>query len=79
MVSEMVMAIYVESLDQSQTFYRRLLGLVPIFESDWVVQLSSPENQSINLTLQPREHALIPEAFRKPRCHRPSPPATRAR
>lgn len=65
MVSEMVTAIYVESLDQSQAFYNQLLGLVPIFESDWAVQLSSPKNESVNLTLQPRDHELIPQAFRK--------------
>ena len=64
MVSEMVTAIYTDDLEASKQFYCHLLGLIPIFEADWIVQLSSPENDSINLSIQPREHELIPEKFR---------------
>ncbi|XOV83661.1 MAG: VOC family protein [bacterium] len=65
-VSEMVTAIYVADLERSKNFYCDLLGLVPIFESDWVIQLSSAANQSLNLTLQPRNNELIPQDFQKP-------------
>ena len=65
MVGEMVTAIYSNDIAESKLFYGKLLGLEVIFDSDWVVQLSSPANKSINLTLQPREHDLIPERFRK--------------
>ncbi len=66
MVTEMVTAIYSNDLEESKRFYASLLGLEVIFDSEWVVQLSSPANKSINLTLQPRDHDLIPERFRKP-------------
>lgn len=65
MVKNMVTAIYAGDLQQSKEFYCSLLGLIPTFESDWVIQLSSLVNASINLTLQPRVHELIPAAFRK--------------
>lgn len=65
MVTQMVTAIYVEDLQQSKGFYCGLLGLTPTFEADWAVQLSSPASESINLTLQPRAHELIPAPFQK--------------
>ncbi len=65
MVTEMVTAIYSNDLEESKRFYADLLGLEVVFDSDWVVQLSSPANESINLTLQPRDHDLIPARFRK--------------
>jgi len=58
-------AIYVDDLKRSRDFYINLLGLMPTFETDWIVQLSAPENENINLTLQPKTHDLVPEGFRK--------------
>ena len=65
MVSEMVVGVYSDDLQKSKKFYGDLLGLVPMFDSDWVVQMTSKDNQSLNLTLQLRTHDSIPEAFRK--------------
>jgi len=65
MVSEMVVGVYSDHLPASKSFYIDLLDLVPIFDSDWVVQMTSKENQNLNLTLQLRKHDSIPEAFRK--------------
>ncbi len=65
MVTSIVTTVYVENLRQSSQFYCSLLGLIQTFEADWVIQLSSPANESINLTLQPSKHELIPVAFRK--------------
>ena len=65
MVSEMVVGVYADDLQVSKKFYSELLGLVPIFDSDWVVQLTSKNNENLNLTLQLRTHASIPEAYRK--------------
>ena len=65
MVSEMVVGVYSDDLQKSKKFYADLLGLVPIFDSDWVVQMTSPSNENLNLTLQLRTHDSIPEAFRK--------------
>jgi len=65
MVSEMVVAVYSDDLQKSKKFYTDLLGLVPIFDSDWVVQMTSKDNEHLNLTLQLRTHDSIPEDFRK--------------
>lgn len=56
MITHMVTTLYVEDLQRSKQFYCTLLGLIPTFEADWVIQLGSPANESINLTLQPRTH-----------------------
>lgn len=66
MVDRMVPSLYVDDLNVSKAFYCDLLGFKPAFEADWIVQLSDPENEVIELMLQPRNHELIPEIFRKP-------------
>ncbi len=65
MVSEMVVGVYSDDLEKSKKFYADLLGLVPTFDSDWVVQMTSEDNENLNLTLQLRTHDSIPEPFRK--------------
>lgn len=65
MIERMVPALYVEDLSRSKAFYCNLLDLKPGFEADWIVQLSDPENESIELILQPRTHDLVPKAFQK--------------
>lgn len=63
MIERMATALYVDDLNRSKAFYCDLLGLKPGFEADWIVQLSDPENESIDLILQPQTHDLIPKAF----------------
>ena len=65
MVSDMVVGVYSDDLQASKSFYADLLDLVPMFDSDWVIQMTSKDNQNLNLTLQLRSHGSIPEAFRK--------------
>ena len=65
MVTDIATAIYVSDLNESKQFYVQLLGLEVVFDSDWVVQLSSPLNDSLNLTLQPRTHEFIPKQFQQ--------------
>ena len=65
MVSEMVVGVYSSDLEQSKGFYVELLQLVPTFESDWVIQLTSRANENLNLTLQLRTHESIPKEYRK--------------
>lgn len=65
MVERMVPALYVYDLALSKAFYCDLLGLKAAFEADWIVQLADPENEAVEIILQPRTHDLIPEAFRK--------------
>ncbi|MCH9675760.1 MAG: VOC family protein [Gammaproteobacteria bacterium] len=64
MVIEHVIAIYVADLKRSKAFYQDLLELVVTFDSDWCVQMSSVQHPALKLTLQPRNHELIPEAYR---------------
>lgn len=66
MVNRVITAVYVDDLQVSRRFYMDLLDLKPVFEADWIVQLSDPDNEHIHLTLQPRNHHLIPETFRQP-------------
>jgi len=62
-VSAIFTAVYVADLASSQHFYTELLGLIPVFESDWIVQVASPSDESITLTLQPRNHELVPAGY----------------
>lgn len=65
MVANMVVGVYSDDLEKSKQFYSELLDLVTTFDSDWVVQMTSKENENLNLTIQLRDHELIPERFRK--------------
>lgn len=64
MVTAIFPAIYVDDLERSKAFYLELLQMVPVFESDWIVQVSSPEHENLTLTLQPKSHELVPQEFR---------------
>lgn len=66
MVQRMVPALYVADLQRSKAFYCDLLELKSGFETDWIIQLSHPENDSIELILQPMKHELVPTEFQKP-------------
>ena len=66
MVTAIFAAIYVADLERSKAFYCQLLGLIPVFDSDWIVQVASPNDASVTLTLQPRQHELVPDGFREP-------------
>ncbi|MGD1860883.1 MAG: VOC family protein [Leptolyngbyaceae cyanobacterium] len=65
MIERMVPALYVEDLGASKSFYYDLLGLKPSFEADWIVQLTDSENEAVQLIIQPRNHDLVPAAFRR--------------
>jgi len=64
-MNRLLTSIYVDDLSLSKDFYLNLLGLVVVFEADWIVQLSDRNNENINLSLQLRNHDLIPERYRK--------------
>ena len=65
MLEKMATAVYVDDLKVATAFYCDLLGLVAGFESDWIVQLSSPDKAAIELMLQPKNHNLVPQGFQK--------------
>lgn len=64
-MNRLLTSIYVDNLSSSKNFYVSLLELSVVFEADWIVQLSAPEDEGINLTLQLRDHDLVPEGFRE--------------
>ena len=65
MIERMVTALYVEDLQRSKAFYCDLFDLKPGFEAEWIIQLSAPENSSIELILQPIKQDLVPKKFQK--------------
>ena len=65
MLKKMATTVYVDDLTNAKAFYCNLLGLTAGFETDWIIQLSSPENSAIELMLQPKNHELIPKDFQK--------------
>lgn len=66
MVNRLLTSIYVNDLEVSKEFYMDLLGLVPTFEADWIVQLADPNNEHVSLSLQPKSHELVPKDFKHP-------------
>ena len=66
MLKRVVTSVYVDDLEKSKAFYCQLLGLVAVFDTDWIVQFSYPDNSAIELMLQPKTNALIPQEFQKP-------------
>lgn len=56
--------IQVTDVSETATFYKRHLGFLPMFESDWYVHLQSKSDPSINLAVLQHDHETIPEAGR---------------
>jgi catechol 2,3-dioxygenase-like lactoylglutathione lyase family enzyme len=52
-----------DDLQKSKTFYTALLGLKVKFESDWYVQLSTPEDTDIEYGIIQRDHPLVPKEY----------------
>lgn len=50
-------------LAASKEFYTEFIGLLIKYESDWYIQLSSPENPLIELGIILRDHELVPADF----------------
>ena len=49
-----------DDLDKSKAFYAKLLELEVKYESDWYVQLCSPENTDVEYGIIRRDHELVP-------------------
>lgn len=58
--------IQVEDVAGSAAFFAGWLGLRPVFESDWYVQLQSEADPSLNLAILDCRHETIPEGARGP-------------
>jgi catechol 2,3-dioxygenase-like lactoylglutathione lyase family enzyme len=52
-----------DDLPRSKEFYQALLGFHVKYDSDWYVQLCSPEDNELEYGLIQRNHELVPEDF----------------
>lgn len=53
------------NLRESTTFYVDLLGFQIKYESDWYVQLCSPDNSDIEYGIIQRDHELVPKEYQQ--------------
>ncbi|WP_241909893.1 VOC family protein [Vibrio sp. 10N.261.55.A7] len=53
-------------LATSKQFYIDLLGLNVKYDSDWYVQLCSPDDPNIEYGLIQQDHEIVPEEFQQP-------------
>lgn len=54
-----------DRLGESKDFYVALLGFEVNYDSDWYVQLRSPENQVLEFGIISRTSGLVPAQFQK--------------
>jgi catechol 2,3-dioxygenase-like lactoylglutathione lyase family enzyme len=54
-----------DNLENSKNFYVDLLGLHVKYDSNWYVQLCSPDNSEIEYGIIKRTHDLIPEQYQQ--------------
>ncbi len=57
--------ICTDNLQQSKEYYVELLGLNVKYDSDWYVQLSSPDDPEIEFGIIQRDHELIPTEYQQ--------------
>ena len=54
-----------DDLPSSKDFYVELLNLSVKYDSDWYVQLCSPDNADIEYGIIQRDNELVPEAYQQ--------------
>lgn len=54
-----------DDLQKSKEFYVELLGFNVKYDSDWYVQLCSPEDSEIEYGIIQRSHDLVPREYQK--------------
>ncbi len=54
-----------DDLQKSKKFYVDLLGFKIKYDSDWYVQLCSPEDSEIEYGIIQRDHELIPDQYQQ--------------
>jgi catechol 2,3-dioxygenase-like lactoylglutathione lyase family enzyme len=57
--------ICTDNLTKSKDFYVALLGFHVKYDSDWYVQLCSPEDSEIEYGIIQRNHELVPDEYQK--------------
>lgn len=63
MINSIYPLIPTKDLVASTTFYRDVLGLIPVFEADWYVQFQAPDCSTAQLALILPEHDSVPKRF----------------
>jgi catechol 2,3-dioxygenase-like lactoylglutathione lyase family enzyme len=61
--SRILTNICADDLGKSRDFYVQLLGFEVNYDSDWYVQLRSPEPQDLEFGIIKRTHELVPTKF----------------
>ncbi|MGJ8681704.1 VOC family protein [Paraglaciecola sp.] len=54
-----------DNLNESTRFYVELLGFKIKYDSDWYVQLCSPEDSEIEYGIIQRDHELVPKSYQQ--------------
>lgn len=55
-----------DNLSESTKFYVDLLGFQIKYNSDWYVQLCSPDNPELEYGIIQRDHELVPKEYQQP-------------
>ena len=53
--------IYTDDVKGSSDFYPKLLGLEPVFEADWYVQLQAASEPTVEIAFVQRTHPSVPQ------------------
>jgi catechol 2,3-dioxygenase-like lactoylglutathione lyase family enzyme len=62
-IARLMTNICSHKLAASRDFYRDLLGLQVTYDSDWFIQLRSPDHDHLELGILQQGHPLIPTEF----------------
>ena len=54
-----------DALQESKQFYVDLFGFNVLFDIGWYVQLCSPSDENLQIAFVDRNHASVPEGYRK--------------
>ena len=64
-INRLIPNICSDLLTESKQFYTELLGFALAHESDWYVQVTSPQDPHLELGFIKRDHELVPEPYRQ--------------
>ncbi len=57
--------ICTDDVQASSSFYQELLGLEPVFEADWYVQLQAASDPTVEIAFVKRTHESVPISHQK--------------
>ena len=65
-ITRLIANVCSQNLAASRDFYTQLLGFEVAFDSDWYVQVVSPDHPRLELGFIQQDHELIPAEFQAP-------------